>query len=357
VERGLDANDLALLGWQNVRHRAYDEAVGCFVLALALRRGSPWWSLEGVPLPPERHSAIVNVLKLDHDIEQFSYLLKNGPLPDRLVGVVGEYEALRRELAATYGEGATIELRRGLYPGFDATYGRILRWRDTPRLPGPALGTSWNRSQAAADYARPPGLCWVDGLLGPATLAELRAFCLESTIWNDHAHSFTTGDVVRGYLGTYAGDGFCCPLLFQIADELARALPSVFADRPLRQMWAYKYKHSLSGIAAHGDDAAVNVNFWITPDAANLDPDGGGLLVYPVEAPADWRFEDINKDEAKIAGFLAGSGVAPVSVPYRENRAVIFNSDLFHATAPLRFRPGYENRRINVTMLFGERGK
>jgi hypothetical protein len=28
---------------------------------------------------------------------------------------------------------------------------------------------------------------------------------------------------------------------------------------------------------------------------------------------------------------------------------------LFHATAPLSFKPGYENRRINVTMLFGRR--
>ena len=30
-------------------------------------------------------------------------------------------------------------------------------------------------------------------------------------------------------------------------------------------------------------------------------------------------------------------------------------SDLFHRTADLDFHPGYENRRINVTMLFGYR--
>ena len=44
-----------------------------------------------------------------------------------------------------------------------------------------------------------------------------------------------------------------------------------------------------------------------------------------------------------------------MKVPYRENRAVIFDSDLFHRTDTLRFKPGYENRRINVTMLFGRR--
>jgi hypothetical protein len=35
---------------------------------------------------------------------------------------------------------------------------------------------------------------------------------------------------------------------------------------------------------------------------------------------------------------------------------VIFNSDLFHETGEINFRSGYENRRINITMLFGKRG-
>ena len=34
---------------------------------------------------------------------------------------------------------------------------------------------------------------------------------------------------------------------------------------------------------------------------------------------------------------------------------VIFNSNLFHETDEYYFMKGYENRRINVTMLFGER--
>jgi len=42
----------------------------------------------------------------------------------------------------------------------------------------------------------------------------------------------------------------------------------------------------------------------------------------------------------------------PVSL---SSGAVIFNSDLFHGTAPLRFRKGYQDRRVNVTLLFGER--
>ena len=43
-------------------------------------------------------------------------------------------------------------------------------------------------------------------------------------------------------------------------------------------------------------------------------------------------------------------------IPYNENRAVVFNSNLFHETDNYEFKEGYENRRINLTMLFGNRG-
>jgi hypothetical protein len=40
-------------------------------------------------------------------------------------------------------------------------------------------------------------------------------------------------------------------------------------------------------------------------------------------------------------------------VPYRENRAVLFDSRLFHYSDAPKFAQGYENYRINVTLLFG----
>ena len=40
-------------------------------------------------------------------------------------------------------------------------------------------------------------------------------------------------------------------------------------------------------------------------------------------------------------------------VPYRQNRAVLFSSGLFHATDTVDFRPGFETCRINYTLLFG----
>ena len=40
-------------------------------------------------------------------------------------------------------------------------------------------------------------------------------------------------------------------------------------------------------------------------------------------------------------------------MPYKRNRAVIFDSSLLHETDRFRFKRGYRHRRINLTLLFG----
>jgi len=54
----------------------------------------------------------------------------------------------------------------------------------------------------------------------------------------------------------------------------------------------------------------------------------------------------------------------PVSAPIQhvstvtnQGKVVIFNSDLFHETGKIGSQTSYENRRINITMLFGKRGE
>ena len=109
------------------------------------------------------------------------------------------------------------------------------------------------------------------------------------------------------------------------------------------------------------DHAVVNLNLWITDDDALMDPkeDGkattGGLIVYTATAPEEWSFEDYNNYDSgsKIMKYLNEVKSEKVEIPYKQNRAVIFNSKLFHETMPATFKPGYKNRRINVTLLFG----
>jgi len=204
---------------------------------------------------------------------------------------------------------------------------------------GPAVERAWQRSD--------PQLVVIDDLLTQEALAALRRFCWESTIWRK---SYS-----RGYLGAFPESGFACPLLAQIAEEFRTVFPAIFGAHPLVYLWGFKYDGQLDGIEVHADQAAVNVNFWITPDEANLDPEHGGLVVWDKAAPLDWDFRKFNADIPAARDFLRHSGAKPVTIPHRANRAVIFDSDLFHETDRIRFREGYENRRINCTLLYGFR--
>lgn len=287
--------------------------------------------------------------KLLHDIEQLGYLIERGVLAPAYRAVMDEYGEALRVMAGAFEARYLAEFPPDLLARVAPTYNRLLNFYDAPELPGPAVNPALDRARIEADYARnEPGLVYVDDLLTPRALQELRRFCLESTVWFDFNYS-------HGYLGAYVEEGFICPLLAQIARELPRSFPAIFGGNPITHLWAYKYDSSLPGINVHADFAAVNVNFWLTPDAANRSSGTGGLVVWDKEAPADWDFETYNKDAGRIERFLEQTGANAVNVPYRQNRAVIFNSDLFHKTDVLDFRPGYENRRINVTMLYGNR--
>jgi hypothetical protein len=78
------------------------------------------------------------------------------------------------------------------------------------------------------------------------------------------------------------------------------------------------------------------------------------MVIYDVGAPTSWSYRDYNAaDGGKISAFLQTNGAKATHVPYRENRCVLFDSSLFHATDTCRFKPGYTNRRVNVTLLYG----
>lgn len=192
-----------------------------------------------------------------------------------------------------------------------------------------------------------PQVLVIDDLLSTDAFTAIRDFCLNSVIWRK--------SYANGYLGAIPETGFACPLLAQIAEELRHTYDGIFRHHPLRYFWAFNCAGHHKGVNIHADFAAVNVNFWITPDASNLDPDHGGLVIWDVAAPLDWDFARYNNDENAIRKFLADQGARSIRVPYKANRAVFFDSDLFHETDTINFKDGYNDRRINVTMLFGRR--
>jgi tetratricopeptide (TPR) repeat protein len=224
----------------------------------------------------------------------------------------------------------------------------IFHLEDGARVPGRAVNPDSSGGEIAARWQDGSSqIAVIDNFLSPEALDRLRKFCWGSTIWH-RAYSL-------GYLGTVPELGFACPLLAQITDELRSTYPEILGDELLTRCWAFKYDSRLSGIGMHADFAAVNINFWITPDDANLDPESGGLVIWDKPAPMDWSFEQFNNPGEAVRDFLAKSGAKSVTVPHRANRAVVFNSDLFHKTDKIVFKEGYLNRRINITMLFGTR--
>ena len=326
-----------------------EEALLCFQKSNELTRGRN-------PVNPFHNSfSTISKSKIEHDIEQFRYLAESGYEPQKFKALEKLYKDISLEIDWSGGEIKQLSNKHKNL--IKETYNRTIILLEAPRLSGTTLSDVFDKDKITRDYFKHDyGLTFIDNFLKPSALNSIRKFLLGSTIWFDLKRG--------GYLGAYLKEGLACPLLLQIADDLRLNLPDVFKHHQLKQLWAYKYDsrafkedNNLTGIKAHADQAAVNVNFWITPASANLSPDSGGLVVYNTPAPLEWDFQAYNSynSKEKIAKYLEDISPEQSVVTYNENRAVIFNSNLIHETDRFEFKEGYENRRINVTMLFGRR--
>jgi tetratricopeptide (TPR) repeat protein len=215
-------------------------------------------------------------------------------------------------------------------------------------------GAAVNRLNATADLLRRWAETWpqyvvMEDFLTPEALAALRRYCAEATIWRRNYEA--------GYIGATPEEGFACPLLVQIAEEAQAIFAPILSGHEFRYLGAFKYDSTLSrGTNTHADVSAVNLNFYIAPDEANLDPYSGGMEIWDVVAPDLETMRRYNGDEAAARAFLRESGATSVSIPHRANRAILFNSRFFHKTADCKFAEGYLNKRINVSLLFGDFG-
>jgi tetratricopeptide (TPR) repeat protein len=340
------------LGLLRLDQERMAEAATLVLGARASTRGAPWTAETiGAKLaePVERDVAGAEWanarFKLEHDFEQLGYLRLKGRIGPVIDPVLAEYGVVLADPLLPATASPMVALDPAKYPMLARTYKAPLHAPDPEPPPGPLVNPdlAWQAIERRYYDAR-PSVVVIDDLLTPAALAAMRAHCLESTIWNG---------LNGGVLGAYMPDGFSGRLLLGIAAELRARMPRVLRDHLLQTMWGYKYDASFPGIGAHTDTAAVNVNFWTTPDEANLDPESGGLVIYTHDAPPDRSLRRFNNGGEEIEAFLASVDAKKVRIPYRANRAVIFDADLFHETDAFSFRKGYENRRVSVTMLYG----
>lgn len=238
-------------------------------------------------------------------------------------------------------------VEKGLAPA-NAVAGQVFHIAPAARLAGPAVRPDLATPQLLERWKTSwPQLIVIDSFLVPEALETLRRYCAESTVWKR--------DYRAGYTGATPQDGFACPLLAQIAEELIAAFPTILGPHQFHYLGAFKYDSELStGTNVHADFSAVNVNFYIAPDTANLDPDSGGMRIWDVAARDEAELRHYNGDEAAAEAHVKNA--TPTVVPHKANRVVIFKSDLFHKTDDCHFALGYLDMRINISLLFGRHG-
>lgn len=223
-------------------------------------------------------------------------------------------------------------IERSIVPQVEGDIGDTLR----PR-------SDWSEIDAA--LSSPRSAIVLDDFLSDEALISLREDLLRRKIWR--------GATARGEVITTLEHGFALPVVLRLADELRRRLPTSVGSEPLTEAWAYHYRGWDDCTHAHGDAGRFSANIWMTPDEFNESESGrGGLRL--------WTDRGFVK-----AGTLTTHGpqlIADMSdlrhdadlvVPYRSNRAVIFDALTVHETDAFRFRPAFENRRMNATLLFG----
>ncbi|MEK9644742.1 MAG: tetratricopeptide repeat protein [Alphaproteobacteria bacterium] len=321
------------LGFLRLAKGERERAMDHFARTYDLRRGEDRTGMA------ERSLRTATREKLRHDAALFRYLSPRRRDGDRFEMLARLYDGVAAELEEGIRELSEDQLAR-----LGGEYNGPVHLRAAPELPDGTLG-GLDAAAAMREFRDGAGIAVIDGLLSSAALERLRAFLTRSTIWHDFSH-------IDGFVASYLEDGLACPLILQIADEVRARFSDLLRDLPLTQAWAFKGLRSREPIDLHADDGAVSLNFWVTPDAANLDPGTGGLLVYPDPPPAGWRMTDYDADREKIRSAVAQLG-APVRIPYAANRAVLFDARLFHGSDSPHFADGYENRRINVTLLYG----
>jgi Tfp pilus assembly protein PilF len=340
----------------------FGEARAAFDRLLRLRHGGPWWNAASFDAGAGTGAGAGNgggggggkalnasAFKLADAIDQIDYLISRGRLDGSFEAMAERYRSVLVELDSS----PATELSAAQSARIGAFHDRVFHYNPAPRIAGRAINRDLDFRGIEAEYlSSAVSVISLDDFLTPEALASLRDFCLESTIFFDY-----TGE---RFVSSRSNQGFNCDLLYQMAEELASSLPGVLGGHALKNMWVYRYNNQSEGVAEHTDDGAVTFNFWITPDDANLNPGGGGLVVYAKEQPLDWDWERYNREKygadmkREIDEFL--SDAETITIPYGENRAVLFCSNLYHKSDRVNFKDGFENRRMNITMLFGQRG-
>ena len=284
--------------------------------------------------------------KLKHDIEQINYLLKKKFISRKFSNIIKNYKLVYNALPRKSDPTDIFTLSKDFTNKLGPTFNKLIYFQPPDILEKKLIND--NKKIVIKNSKKNFKYMVIDNFLNKEVLDKLYSYCLTNSIWNEF-------DYKNGYIGSFIENGFNAPLLLQISEEIRFHFPEIFKKFPLTKAWAFKCNNKMKGIKIHADFAAINVNFWITPDSANLNKNTGGLLIWDKEAPKNWDFNKYNNNHLEIKKFLKKKKSRMKRINYKSNRVIIFNSNLFHASDNFNFKKSYESRRINITFLYGKR--
>jgi hypothetical protein len=187
----------------------------------------------------------------------------------------------------------------------------------------------------------------IDDFLNDEIAIRLRNFVLFSNCKEDFYKDYAA---INFYKENNNDTWF--PILTNLVEEISANFK---LEKPINflRAWSFIYNTQSNGVTIHADPAAINFNLWVTPDECMIDsPNTNGLDIWNVYPPSEWQWQTYNRDPDKINAFIADSNCDKVSIEYKFNRLVLFDSKFFHKTQPITTKTGYANRRINYTFLF-----
>ena len=284
--------------------------------------------------------------KLKHDIEQISYLLKKKLISKKFKKALRNYKIVYNALPKNSNPTDIFTLTKEFTNKLGPTFNNLIYYQPPDVLEKKLIND--NKKIVIKNSKKKFMYMIIDDFLNKEVLDTLNDYCLTNSIWCEF-------DYKNGYIGSFIENGFNAPLLLQISEELRLCYPKILKKLPLTKAWAFKCNNKMKGIKIHADFAAINVNFWITPDKANLNKNTGGLLIWDKEAPKNWNFKKYNNNHLEIKKFLKKKKSKMKRIKYKSNRVIIFNSNLFHASDNFNFKNNYESRRINITLLYGKK--
>ena len=284
--------------------------------------------------------------KLKHDIEQISYLLKKKLVSKKFNNIIKKNKFIYSSLPKKTDPPDIFTLSKEFTYKLGPTFNNLIYYQPPDIIEKKIIND--NKKIVEENSKKKFKYIVIDDFLNKEVLNKLYAYCLTNSIWNEF-------DYKNGYIGSFIENGFNAPLILQISEEIRLQYPEILKKLPLTKAWAFKCNNQMKGIKIHADYATININFWITPDKANLNKNTGGLLIWDKESPKNWNFEKYNNNHIEIKKILKKSKSKMKRIKYKSNRAIIFNSNLFHASDNFHFKKSYENRRINVTLLYGKR--